>query len=180
MHPNRLEGIIVPPLSKIKIAELTDSIRTGLEIDQPYLPIMEIYEVLDVFLDGARFEVLFKDQMGADHGRTLPDERVIYIREDVYEGAYHGQARDRFTLCHELGHLLMHRGIALSRIDPLNPPPIYKNSEWQADVFASQLLMPRALLKQYSDAAAVVKDFGVSYEAAWVREEEYMRKKFGK
>lgn len=173
---NRLDGIIVPPLSKLKIHSITDAIREFLKIDTPYFPIVEIYEFLHVF--GARFEVLFEHQMGGDHGRTNPDEKVIYIREDVYDGAHQNKPRDRFTLCHELGHLVLHRDIpiALSRIDPLNPPAIYRNSEWQADMFASCLMMPTNLLKTYSSLGDVTTDFGVSYSAASAREHELIKK----
>ncbi|MBV5337480.1 MAG: ImmA/IrrE family metallo-endopeptidase, partial [Deltaproteobacteria bacterium] len=88
-----------------------------------------------------------------------------------YEGACAGEGRDRFTMCHELGHLLMHRGVALSRIDPDNPPKIYRNSEWQADTFASYLMMPKDLIAD-SSYHRVTAEFGVSLEAAWARRDD--------
>lgn len=47
--------------------------------------------------------------MGAKHGETIPSENRIRIREDVYERACNGYGRDRLTMAHELGHLLLHR-----------------------------------------------------------------------
>lgn len=169
----RLDGIIVPPLSKIRIHEITDVIRSGLQLSEPYLPIMQMYEMLDFICDDASFEVLYMHQMGSDHGRTKPDENKIYIREDVYEGANNGSPRDRFTMCHELGHLVLHKGVSLSRIDPTSPPPIYKNSEWQADMFASCLMMPKYLLRNYSDVSSVMQVFGVSKQAANARRRDF-------
>ncbi len=170
MYKTRTEGIVVPARSKDNISELACALRAGLQLsDEPFFPIVEVYDYLDQIFDGATYEVLTMQEMGEDHGRTYPDKNLIYIREDVIEGAFDRKPRDRFTLCHELGHLLMHRGIALSRVNPAAPPKIYRNSEWQADTFASYLLMPRLLLAKYRDINSVVSDFCVSYEAACVR-----------
>lgn len=174
MASSRSHGVQVPATSTKKIADLTDAIRVALDLNSPFFPIVKVYEVLHYFVEGARFEVREICEMGDDHGRTYPDRGVILIREDVYQGAYLNKPRDRFTLCHELGHLLMHRGISLSRVDPNNPPKIYMNSEWQADIFASHLLMPNSLLKNYSDVGQVVSDFVVSYDAAYSRSKDFM------
>ena len=169
----RAEGIVVPARSKDNIAANASLMRKFLELeDVPYFPVVDVYEVLDLMYEGASFEVREMHEMGDDHGRTYPDRNLIYIREDVYERANDGAPRDRFTMCHELGHLMMHRGVALSRIDPRQPPKIFRNSEWQADTFASFLLMPRKLLQNYSSVMSVAAAFGVSFEAATVRRGE--------
>lgn len=166
---NRTDGIVVPARSKVNIAENAGVLRKFLRLEnKPYFPVVEVYEALDLLYEGARFEVLEMHEMGGDHGRTYPDRNLIFIREDVYERACAGEGRDRFTMCHELGHLMMHRGVALSRIDPENPPKIYRNSEWQADTFASCLMMPADLIANYSTHTATL-EFGVSHEAAWAR-----------
>jgi Zn-dependent peptidase ImmA (M78 family) len=153
----------------VNIAENAGVMRKFLRLENtPYFPVVHVYEALDLLYEGARFEVLEMHEMGGDHGRTYPDQNLIYIRADVYERACAGEGRDRFTMCHELGHLMMHRGVALSRIDPDNPPKIFRNSEWQADTFASFLMMPADLLANSSMHAAPT-DFGVSFEAASAR-----------
>lgn len=166
----RTDGIVVPARKKVDIASNADLLRKvlGLE-DHPYFPVLEVYEALDLLYEDARFEVWEEHEMGQDHGRTYPDRNLIIIREDVYKRASAGEGRDRFTMCHELGHLMMHRGVALSRIDPRSPPPIYRNSEWQADTFASYLMIPTTLLAQSSSTGEVMTKFGVSFEAAWAR-----------
>jgi hypothetical protein len=143
----RTDGIVVPARSKDNISSNAELMRKFLQLEVTgFFPVVDVYEVLDLMYEGARFEVRELHEMGEDHGRTYPDKNVILIREDVYERACNGEPRDRFTMCHELGHLMMHRGVALSRIDPARPPKIFRNSEWQADTFASYLLMPRATL----------------------------------
>lgn len=172
---SRKDGIIVPPRSKANIAKLADSIRAAIGWDTPFFPIIEFYEHIDSLVEGASFQVLPESEMGSDHGRTYPDRKLIFIREDIIEGAFDKKPRDRFTMSHELGHLFMHQGIALSRVNPDNPPKIFMNSEWQADIFASHLLMPRALLMQYTDISSIASDFGVSYEAAMARFSDFKK-----
>jgi hypothetical protein len=169
-YKTRTDGIIVPPRSKDNIAANATVLREFLGLhSRTYFPVAEVYEALDLLYEGARFEVREEQAMGGDHGRTYPDQNLIYIREDIYIRACAGEARDRFTMCHELGHLLMHRGVALSRIDPANPPKIYRNSEWQADTFASHLMMPNSLLAAYSSPYSAMADFGASQEAVFAR-----------
>jgi hypothetical protein len=170
---NRVDGVVVPPLSKKAIAINAQAVRAFFDLEtQDYFPIVGIFELLHLICDGASFEVLDEVTMGQDHGRTYPETRTIVLRGDVYERAYRGEARDRFTMCHELGHLLMHRNIALQRVDPSAPPKIYRNSEWQADMFASYLLMPKNLLASCSTLHEACNRFGVSSEAACARREE--------
>lgn len=172
----RVHGYLVPPLSSGAILEATTAIRRLCKNEnEKFFPIARFYELLHVVRPGARFEVLFREELGTDHGRTLPDVGLIQLREDVYEGACLNKPRDRFTLAHELGHLLLHSGVSLARIDPVEPPPVYRNSEWQADKFASYLLMPPSLIAMCTSIHDVVGSFGVSYEAANVRRSEIQK-----
>lgn len=169
MASSRNSGVLVPPMTKQSIADIASTIRQGLGLTQPYFPVVYIYELLHLIVEDAYFEVRAIHEMGDDHGRTYPDRSVIWIREDVYEAASNGRPRDRFTMCHELGHLVLHKGVSFSRIDPSNPPKIYMNSEWQADIFASHLLMPEELIADDATAYNLMTNFGVSYEAANAR-----------
>jgi hypothetical protein len=173
VHKTRLEGTVVPPRSRDNIAGNAAAMRQFLRLEKtPYFPIGKAYEILGLMFEGARFEVLEDYEMGGDHGRTYPDRRLIELPNSVYERGCEGEGRDRFTMCHELGHLMMHRGIAFSRIDPMRPPKIYCNSEWQADTFASHLMMPSPFVGQYETVSQLVEIFGVSLEAALARRGE--------
>lgn len=177
MTRTRTEGTVVTPRSKKDIAANAQAMRQFLKLEkQDYFPVPAVYAMLGMMFEDADFEVYEEYEMGEDHGRTYPDQRRIVLRNDVYERACIGEARDRFTMCHELGHLMMHRGIALSRIDPASPPKIYCNSEWQADTFASYLMMPPDLICRYSTVQEVVDAFGVSFEAAHARRAEILGK----
>ena len=166
----RKEGVVVPPMSEGAIAAAAQALRRVLDLERVRrLPIVTVYEMLWLFDDEARFEVVEDALLGGDDARTYPDRSLILLRESVYDGAARGESRARFTMSHELGHLGLHRGVSFARINPAAPPKIFQNSEWQADVFASHLMMPAALLRGYDSVDAVMADFGVSRSAAMTR-----------
>jgi len=106
--------------------------------------------------------------MGAKHGETIPSENRIRIREDVYERACNGYGRDRLTMAHELGHLLLHRveTITLAREDGDIPP--YKDPEWQANAFAGELLGLYEYIKDMS-IIDIASHYGITEKAASIQ-----------
>ena len=100
----------------------------------------------------------------------LPEKRVIYITESAFEGVMRNEERARFTIFHELGHLLLAHSRSFHR-DSIFDFPIWENSEWQADQFAAEILMPLEIIraKNLTVAGELRKEFGVSYSAASVR-----------
>lgn len=166
----RKDGVVVPPMSEKAIAATAQALRRALDLEHtPFLPIDRVYEMLWLFDENAHFEVVEDWELGADEARTYPDRSLILLRQSVYDGAARGECRPRFTLSHELGHLGLHRSVSFARINPAAPPKIFQNSEWQADVFASHLLMPTHLIRDYSSIEDVMRDFGVSWSAAMAR-----------
>ena len=93
---------------------------------------------------GMEFEVVEPFEMEDTYGTTNTSRNIMRIRSDVYEGAIHDNPRDRFTLCHELGHYILHQpeNISYARGDI----PVYQNPEWQANTFAAELLIPDELI----------------------------------
>lgn len=106
--------------------------------------------------------------MGTKHGETIPSENRIRIREDVYERACNGYGRDRLTMAHELGHLLLHRAetITFAREDGDIPP--YKDPEWQANTFAGELLAPYEYIKDMS-VIDIARYYGITEKAASIQ-----------
>lgn len=70
----------------------------------------------------------------------------------------HHNNRQRFTMAHELGHLLLHEGERVHvdqagyafrfRLKPNEPDPAPDDDETEANVFAAELLMPVRFLTQ--------------------------------
>lgn len=174
----RKEGVIVPPMSTAGIATIAQTIRCGIGLEQErFFPIVECYEILDQIVPGAHFEVISDDEMGDDDALTLPNKKLIRLRNSVYEDAAKRGGRGRFTMAHEFGHLLLHRNVGFSRVNPNSPPKIYMNSEWQADVFASHLLISESLIYNLMTPFDIAEEFGVSLAAATARWNKSQNKK---
>lgn len=94
---------------------------------------------------------------------TNTSENVMYIREDVYKRAVKGNPRDRFTLCHEIGHYFLHRPETIS--NARGEVPRYCDPEWQADAFAGELMAPRNLIKGMT-SKEIAEECGMSMTAA--------------
>lgn len=162
-------GIVVPPLSTKAIRIFADKVRSAFVDDgQIEFPIMNVVEFqLEKILDGFYLDVRDTESMGDDEGRLIVHGRgfALALRLDVYIGAWRGDGRDRFTACHELGHLLMHRTVTLPRTRE-DAEPIFVDAEWQADTFAGTLLMSPQHLGHFSDPDDAAERCGMSGAAA--------------
>lgn len=117
---------------------------------------------------GIEFEVTSESELGRRHGESVLGQNIIRIREDVYNRACEGYGRDRLTIAHELGHILLHQkeDIVLTRSEGTIPP--YMDPEWQANAFAGELLAPFQYIK-HMDIFDISTQYGVSIEAASVQ-----------
>lgn len=160
------------PLSRAKIRELTTELRKscGLQ-DELYFPIVEFIEwILGDPDNDFDYEIVPEIEMKDMYGTTNTESKVMRIREDVYEGAVQGNPRDRFTLCHELGHYFIHQPglVSFARGDI----PVYCQPEWQANTFAAELMAPYNLVKDMT-ADGIAKKCGMSKAAANIQYKTY-------
>ena len=160
-------GLVVPPMSTKTIRTFADQVRSVFVTDdQVDFPIMDVLEFrMSSIFDGFYVDPREADYMGDLEGRMVAGENVIELREDVYEGAWNGTRRDRFTVCHELGHFLMHRTITMARVRD-DSHKIFCDSEWQADTFAGTLLMSPRHLSLFNSPAQAADLCNISPAAA--------------
>lgn len=163
-------GIKVKPWRITQIRNIAQNVRELFNVSDPFIDIIDIYEnKLPHF--GIVVDILTQEELGNDHGLTIPDQGIIYIREDVYIGAHQGKGRDRFTCCHELGHLFLHAGISFARSQmPANDHRWIEDSEWQANTFAAEIMMPVPFVQRLCSCCFDLQNtFGVSFDAANTR-----------
>ncbi|WP_313256349.1 ImmA/IrrE family metallo-endopeptidase [Stenotrophomonas acidaminiphila] len=168
----------VPPLSIDKITASADLFRRSLGVTEDRFPLVEVVEhLIPALWEDFTFEVREAGDMGSAHGLTFPEKGLIWLRDDVYQGVLDGQGRDRFTLAHELGHLLLHNSIGMARSiqKPTDLKP-YENSEWQANTFAGALLIPISAAQRLGSPNLIADACGVSLDAARVRLESLRRR----
>lgn len=164
-----IRGTLVAPRSTDEIALITNDLRRYCEKENDdWFPIVPVVELLA----GDGFQVMANEDMAGHEGLTLPDRGVIQIREDVYLAACNGDGRARDTMAHELGHLILHRGMSLARPMPRQAVPrMIEDSEWQADEFAGLLLAPSHIIKDRT-AAEISKRCGLSMQVALYRSQK--------
>ena len=126
------------------------------------------------------------------------DRRIVEILASVktYDWLEQDYPRGGYFVAHELGHYLLHtdqlvrlaqmpaaQQAAFHRGGQAIAHAIYRDTEWQANAFASALLMPArgllALEKKYSGLCPsdIAEHFRVSAEAASYRLELYNKRK---
>lgn len=123
------------------------------------------------------------------HTRFEPDDErfVIRIDPETYVALEsRDDPRQRFGVCHELGHVHLHapelvrmtelpvEKLALNRARAKSLP-VFQNTEWQAEAFGAAFMVPAVALlnleQQYGSVPldVVQRRFGVSYSAASAR-----------
>lgn len=139
------------PAQRVRPAERAAEIRAEAE------RMLARYNVVEPPVDVERIAFgeglrIVRKHLGASDG--FLDDAVVIVN------AEHARTRQRFTIAHELGHLVLHA-------DGTD-----ENSEREADQFASALLIPRGMLRdavtQTRDRDALRGRFNVSREALWI------------
>lgn len=111
--------------------------------------------------------------------KYVPQERKIYIRESAYQGAVVGEPHYRFTVCHEVSHVVLDhqferkRSLFGSHAAERRVPAINRD-EAQANKLAAALLAPfyKAAFGSDTTCDMVQKRFGLSCTTAQHRFEE--------
>lgn len=160
------------PMKRVEVRRIAWSVRdwAGFK-DVPYLPIVQLLEsLLDRLAPGFVLHIADREKLGPDHACTDFGDMEIRIRQDVYEQAIAGSGRDRGTCAHELGHAILHVPTRLSRIFSLSRKlPAYEDPEWQAKVFAAELLVDSRQAARCKSPREMATLFGVSAESARVQ-----------
>lgn len=166
----------VPPRSTDNIREGALYIRKALNISTPFFPLRDVVEkVLPRMFPDYVFDVRDTAEMINEYGKgtmamTTPADALLEVREDVYEELCACDGRARFTIAHELGHLFLHQDTGgFARFSRDTSMKIYESSEWQADNFAAELLMPLEYVMHCTSIESIMQMFGVSYQAAEIR-----------
>jgi hypothetical protein len=157
------------PKSRKDIARFAMKVRKafGLE-DRQWIDVVGLLEYIPFLFPDFHFKAVGDHTLSrCVYADTDPVKRVIRIKRSVYDAAFDGSGRDRFTIAHEIGHffLMCAFGVKFNRTDEDVALPAYRDPEWQADCFAGELLAPSDLIRGMS-VGEVSSVFGVSRTAA--------------
>lgn len=168
------DGVEVPPCSTAQLRKLASQIRSAIGLaDDKAFPVGRFIEyVLPEVYEDFTLEIVPIGQLGEKHGETFPNKHLMRLREDVYIGICMGNGQHRFTGAHECSHLIYHEGVPLAMARrSAKRLPRFRNSEWQADTLAAELLMPYKAVKRM-DTRDIERQYGVSPSAALCRREK--------
>lgn len=172
----------VSPRSRREIRSVADVFRDiarrALGEFGSQFPVVEALEwVLPELDPDFSFDYRPAEEMGEEHGLTIPSQHTIRLREDVYERACDGHGRDRMTVAHEIGHYFLHDQPAFARREnkKKEPLPAYRSAEWQASCFGAELLIfPQGLTVHMTvEEVAILR--GVSTKAAEYQLDQYRK-----
>ncbi len=168
---NRLKGYPVPPCSTAQIQHVATEFRRSIGGE-----FQESLEMITEYLIHERYLHVMTDQEVAQkgvEGYYSPAKECIVLSDSAYAACLdRSNPRALFTLAHELGHMILGHELTLRRESgSTGDHRIYEDSEWQANTFASELLMPEEIIRteNLSLPEQLCDRFGVSLEAAKVR-----------
>lgn len=165
------QGFKVAPKSAADIAAAAAGVRATLGVRGYRFDAGRTLESLTKY--GVTVDVVADNDRELPHGVEacwVPDTVTMIIRESVYVAACNSEPRALFTIAHELGHLaLAHRRTFNRQTGAVCK--MYEDSEWQANTFAAEFLMPVELIRQakVTHPAQIEVLFGVSAKAAETR-----------
>lgn len=159
----------VEPKSREELRDYAYSIRKKLgHENELWFPIVEFLESMPFIYEGFTYEIVKDDLFPSNkHGDTDVINKVIRIKESVYEGAVKGNGRDRMTIAHEVSHFLTLcvEGYSFERNFDNKSIDACRDPEWQAKCLAGELLIPAHIVKGM-EINEVINGCGVSKEAA--------------
>jgi len=181
-------GVLVPRLSYEDIRKHADGFLREFH-PEGSIPV-PIEEIADIKL---RINIIpvpgLHDAIELD-GCMYGNLKDICVDEYIYS---HRPARYRFTLAHEIGHIVLHRHVyETARFKSIAEWPVFLNSisetahawfEWQAYCFAGLVLVPAGpLAERVAEAVERVKAEGISLienrDFAWERIAGSLAKQF--
>ena len=170
----------VPAKSRAWIRAVALNVRTQLGIpnDEKFNLVRLTELILSEKFQLIGYHVETEELMGNVEAVTIissSNSPIIMLREDVYDGALSGEARDKFTVGHELGHVFLHSQMGTQLLLADENCPAFRSSEWQANEFSAELLAPAHLLSELDTEESIMERFNVSNEVA-VRRLKYFKK----
>jgi hypothetical protein len=172
------DGFPVAPLSRQRIVDVAINAREVLGLDDGRLNIPRLLDELTS--RGVYYDVFDRESAPvprAVEACYVPEDRTLYIRDEIYDQMCSGGQRAVFTLGHELGHALLAHRRTYNRLT-VRDVPVYCNSEWQANCFAAEFTMPLDQIRRYrlSAPSEISSHFGVSLAAARIRYEDLSKR----
>lgn len=164
-------GYKVAPMSYVKLEDVAERLR-------PLLPTVagsggnriDAWRTLEITLRKAGYEYRSEEIASLDDcaAFTIPERRLIVLREDVYDGVTEENVFSRSTVIHELSHIVLEHAVTLQR-GPIGQHRFCEDSEWQAKALTVAIMMPLSVCRSVASAFDLAQLCGTSVQAATYR-----------
>lgn len=166
-------GMKVAPMSYAKLEQVAENLH-------PLLPVaiangskyaIDGWRVLEKVLPqaGYSYAIADQDELQDCAGFTVPERKIVVVRQDVYDGLFTASPFSRSTVVHELAHIVLNHAVTLHRGAVLGKHAFFEDSEWQAKALTAAITMPIAACKKARSPGHLAAMCGVSEETARYR-----------
>jgi hypothetical protein len=167
-------GLKVAPMSYVKLEEVAEGIRPMLPMVQghgrrPWT--IDAWRVLEKTLPkaGFNYHVAEIEDLAECAAFTIPEQKLVVLRKDVYNGLFEDDVFSRSTVVHELSHIVLEHAVTLHRNAPKGAHGFHEDSEWQAKALTAAIMMPVEACKAAYSAPELAQVCGTSTQAATYR-----------
>jgi hypothetical protein len=126
---------------------------------------------------GFNFHIAEVDELQQCAAFAVPEQNLVVVRQDVYEGLFAGEVFSRSTIVHELSHIVLRHAVTLHRGAPVGTHEFYEDSEWQANALMAAIMMPVAACAAADSASQLAMMCGTSTQAATYRIDNLVKRK---
>lgn len=164
-------GLKVKGQSYQKLEDAADMLRPKLPTMRgaPFkLDCISIFEIT-LPLAGYNYRTVEIDEIDECAAFTIPEEKVVVLRDDVYAKLHANHVFGRSTVVHELSHLALAHHLTLHRGAVLGQHKFYEDSEWQAKALTAALMMPKEAALAAKSSQELAELCGTSVESATYR-----------
>jgi len=175
-------GMKVAPMSYVKLEEVADGLR-------PLLPTasgygggpwkIDAWRVLEHTLarGGYHYHLATREELNDCAAFTIPEQKLIVLREDVYDGLFTDDVFSRSTVIHELAHIVLNHAVTLHRGAILGKHQFCEDSEWQAKALTAAVMMPIAACRAAHSPNELAQMCGTSVQSARYRMQKLIEQK---
>jgi Zn-dependent protease with chaperone function len=166
------QGFQVTPTSYAKLEAAAIDLRKLLPVTSTLTPYhLDAGWILEKTLPRAGYNYRSGNasKLGDCAAFTIPEQGLVVLREDVFDGLETENVFSRSTVIHELAHIVLNHAVTLQRGGSVGGHAFYQDSEWQAKAFTAALMMPIEAAKIAKTATALAAMCGTSVQAASYR-----------
>lgn len=165
----RRYGTRVARRSPLEIREEATGVRRVLQLTGARI---DMIDLLENRLDarGIRYHYAPDEELAGDIARSIPAKGFIIIGVKAYLSLSDGEPDHALLVPHELGHIVLRHETSFARSNVALQHDLVEDSEWQADVFALEFVMPYdAVCRLCKSVDDIVSIFGVTRHDAEAR-----------